>query len=121
MVNEVPESRGGSSGWWSPPPTGDACLARPNGLAGWILPSIAVTLPVTDWDEAMTERAGAIVGAAVEPVRRLAPDAWVVRAAGRISSAGTTWVTHDDAARLGVDAAVVRQWAVLAAAEAAEG
>lgn len=92
-------------------PDGRRVLARPNGLAGWILPTIPADLPLDEWTADAAARAEAIIGASVTPVRALGPDAWAVTVTGRISASGTTWIAVADAARLGVDEPVVRRWA----------
>ena len=94
-----------------PSPDGTRVLARPNGLAGWTLPTIPVEGPLTEWDDVTAARAEAILGAPCEPVRPLGSDAWVVTATGRISASGTTWITVADAGRLGGDETIVRRWA----------
>ncbi len=94
-----------------PSPDGTRVLARPNGLAGWNLPTIPVDGPLEDWDDDATARAEAILGAPVGTVHALGSDAWVVTATGRISAAGTTWIAADEAGRLGGDEAIVRRWA----------
>lgn len=95
-------------------PDGRRVLARPNGLAGWTLPTIAVTLPLTSWGPEAAERARAILGTAVEAIGPLGEDAWVVAATGRIAAAGNTWIAVDEAARLGADAALLRRWSAAA-------
>ena len=94
-----------------PSPDGTRVLARPNGLAGWSLPTIPTDGPLEEWDEAATARAEAILGARVGSAHPLGPAAWVVTAAGRISAAGTTWITAEEAGRLGGDEALVLRWA----------
>jgi hypothetical protein len=94
-----------------PSPDGRRVLARPNGLAGWQLPSIPCATPLESWTPEASQRAAALLGARVEPVSHLRPDAWVVEARGRISPAGNTWIAVGDAARLGADASLVRRWA----------
>ncbi len=90
---------------------GTRVLARPNGLAGWSLPVIAVDHALERWDERAGSAAAAIVGAPVAPVRRLAPDAWCVSPTERVPAVGTTWISVDEAGRLGGDAAIVEAWA----------
>lgn len=105
-------------------PDGSRVLARPNGLAGWLLPTIPVAAPFETWSPDATERARALLGVDVEPVRRLAPDAWEVAMAGRLSAAGNTWIGVEDAGRLGADEGTIRRWAASARRErgdAAEG
>lgn len=92
-------------------PDGRRVLARPNGLAGWLLPTIPVTLPFEAWTAEATERAQALLGVDVEPARRLAPDAWEVTTAGRLPAAGNTWIGAEDAGRLGADEPAVQAWA----------
>lgn len=94
-----------------PSPDGRRVLARPNGLAGWTLPSIPAAAPLETWTDEAGERAAALLGVPVEPVGPVATDAWVVVAKGRIPSAGSTWIGASEAARLGADEAVVRRWA----------
>lgn len=93
-----------------PSPGGDRVLARPNGLAGWALPAIAVDLPFDRWDAEALAAAEAAVGAPVRPLEPLPADAWAVATEGRVGAAGTTWIGADDADRLGSDAAVARAW-----------
>ena len=92
-------------------PDGRRVLARPNGLAGWLLPAIPVELPFEDWTHEAAGRIVALLGVEMEPVRRLEADAWEVTATGRLSAAGNTWIGLDDAGRLGADEATVRAWA----------
>lgn len=87
---------------------GGRVLARPNGLAGWALPAIAVDLPFLQWSGADVDRASGVLGVPAVPVRRLRPDAWEVETRGRVSAAGTTWIGLEDVERLGVDAPAVR-------------
>jgi hypothetical protein len=86
---------------------GARVLARPNGLAGWTLPTIAATVPLTTWDAEAAAGARAILGSDVEPIRPLGDDAWLVTPTGRIGAAGNTWIGIAEAARLGADEAVV--------------
>ena len=88
-------------------PDGARVLARPNGLAGWILPTIAATVPLTTWGPQAAAGARAILGTEVEPIRPLGDDAWLVTPSGRIGAAGNTWIGIDEAARFGADEAVV--------------
>lgn len=92
-------------------PDGTRVLARPNGLAGWTLPSIAVESPFGGWDATTLAAAAAAVGGAVEPVEPVAgvADAWAMQATGRIAAVGITWIGVDELARLGHDAAVARR------------
>ncbi len=90
-----------------PSPDGVRVLARPNGLAGWALPRIAVDVPFTGWDDAARAAATAAVGAAIEPVEPLDDRGWVVRAE-RVGAAGTTWIAADEIERLGTDASLAR-------------
>jgi hypothetical protein len=95
-----------------PTPDRARVLARPNGLAGWTLPVLPV--PEGDeisWDDALLAAAERVVGAAVRPVREVAPGAWEVEAAGRVPSTGTTWIAPAEAGRLGADAALLVRWA----------
>lgn len=89
-------------------PDGRRVLARPNGLAGWALPTIAVDVPFFQWADAEVARASAALGAAAVPVRRLTSSAWEMEARGRVSAAGTTWIGLDEVERLGVDAGPAR-------------
>ncbi len=91
-------------------PDGQRVLARPNGLAGWILPTIPVTVPFDTWTPDATRRARALLGVEVEPVRSLGADAWEVTTSGRLTAAGNTWIGAGEAGRLGADEATVRQW-----------
>lgn len=95
-------------------PDGRRVLARPNGLAGWTLPTIAVTLPLTSWGPEAAASARALLGSPVEPIAPLGDDAWVVAATGRIATAGNTWIAVDEATRLGADAALLRRWSATA-------
>lgn len=95
-----------------PSPDRSRVLARPNGLAGWTLPVIAV--PDDDdvtWTEDLVAAAGCAVGAAVQPVRPVGTDAWELQARGRIPSTGVTWIAPEEAGRLGSHAAVLIRWA----------
>ena len=91
-----------------PAPDGRRVLARPNGLAGWALPTIAADLPLFQWTDAEVTRASRTLGAAVVPVRRIGAGAWEVEVRGRVSAAGNTWIGLDEVDRLGVDAAPAR-------------
>lgn len=93
-----------------PSPDGRRVLARPNGLAGWTLPTIAVDVPFEEWDDGASSAAARSIGAPVEPIQRLGPLAWALRAQDRIPAAGATWIDEAGADRLGVDAAVARAW-----------
>ena len=92
-----------------PSPDGRRVLGRPNGLAGWALPAIAVEVPFTAWDDESVERAAATLGSAVTPLRRVDDSAWAVRVE-RVGAAGNTWIGEDEADRLGTDAATARSW-----------
>ncbi|MFP5576653.1 MAG: hypothetical protein ACLGIZ_00290 [Acidimicrobiia bacterium] len=95
-----------------PSPDRSRVLARPNGLAGWTLPVIAV--PDDDdvtWTDDLVAAAGRAVGAAVQPARPVGTGAWELRALGRIPSTGVTWIARDEAGRLGAHAAVLIRWA----------
>lgn len=92
-------------------------LARPNGLAGWRLPTVGVDGVRTraeDWTDDELSRATAVAGGSVEPAARIDADVWEFRSVGRIGAAGTTWITVTDAERFGSDAVVVRRWAATA-------
>lgn len=91
-------------------PDGGRVLARPNGLAGWLLPTIPVALPFESWSPDATERTRALLGVDVEPVRRVTPDTWEVATTGRLSAAGNTWISAADVGRLGADEVAVRSW-----------
>ena len=101
-----------------PSPDGSRVMARPNGLAGWTLPTMAVDLPFERWDDDVTERAARVVGAPIVVGARVARDTWVVRATGRVPAAGRTWIGMSEIDRLGADAQVVRAWSVRAEADA---
>lgn len=92
-------------------------MARPNGLAGWTLPTIAVDLPFERWDDEALERVTRVVGAPVTAGERVSGDAWVVQVTGRVPATGSTWIGMDEIDRLGADARIVRAWS--AAADAA--
>ena len=94
-----------------PSPDGSRVMARPNGLAGWTLPTMAVDLPFDRWDDGVTERAASVVGAPIEVGARVSSDTWVVRATGRVPAAGRTWIGMGEIDRLGADAQIVRAWA----------
>lgn len=89
-------------------PSGARVLARPNGLAGWALPALAVDLPFSGWDEATISRAGTLVGGTVDPVAPIGDQGWLLRPTDRVGSAGSTWIGRDELDRLGTDASVVR-------------
>ncbi len=95
-----------------PSPDGTRVLARPNGLAGWVLPRIAVDAPFDTWNDETGTVAAAAVGAPVVHARPLADGAWVVRPDGRIPAAGATWIAEHELDRLGADADVARAWFV---------
>jgi hypothetical protein len=95
-----------------PSPDRSRVLARPNGLAGWTLPVIAV--PDDDdvtWTDELVSAAGRAVGAAVQPVCVVGTGAWELRALGRVPSTGVTWIAREEAGRLGAHAAVLIRWA----------
>lgn len=92
-------------------PDGRRVLARPNGLAGWTLPTVPVELPFEGWNEETVRRASEVLGAPIEPGDRIGPGAWSVTPTGRVPAAGRTWIGLEEADRLGADAAVVRAWA----------
>lgn len=95
-----------------PSPDGRRVLARPNGLAGWALPQVAVELPFTAWDDSTSAAAAALLGVPVEPDAPVDDRAWAVRVE-RVGAAGNTWIGEDEVARLGTDAAVARAWFAL--------
>jgi hypothetical protein len=101
-----------------PSPDGSRVMARPNGLAGWTLPTVAVDLPFDRWDDEVTGRAAGVVGAPIVVGARVSDDTWVVRATGRVPSAGRTWIGMSEVDRLGADAPVVRAWSARAEVEA---
>lgn len=89
-------------------------LARPAGLAGWRLPTVAVDgerRDDDDWTADEVLRAGAAAGGPIEPHAPVAADGWEFRPAGRLRSVGSTWIGVAEAGRLGADAALVRAWA----------
>lgn len=86
---------------------GTRVLARPNGLAGWALPTVAADLPAPGWPE-VADAARRTLGAEVEAVHALDDRAWVVRPTTRIGAAGVTWIAADELERLGGDAALAR-------------
>ena len=90
---------------------GRRILARPNGLAGWQLPAIPAFRPFDSWSHEAAARAEALLGVSVEAVRPLPPDAWTVKATGRVAAPGNTWIGVHEAGRLGADESVVRRWA----------
>lgn len=92
-----------------PSPDGTRLLARPNGLAGWALPQIAVDVPFAGWDEAALAAATAAIGATVRPRDAVGSGAWVVDVE-RVGAAGNTWIGAHETARLGTDAAVADEW-----------
>ncbi|WP_436793568.1 hypothetical protein [Actinospongicola halichondriae] len=92
-----------------PSPDGTRVLARPNGLAGWALPQIAVDLPFGGWDDAGRAAAAAAIGTTIEPVESIGDGAWVVQAE-RVGAAGTTWISSAEVERLGTDATLAREW-----------
>ncbi len=97
-------------------PAGDRVLARPNGLAGWALPQIAVDLPFSGWTDAAVAAATAVLGSSARPIERVGDGAWAV-AVERIGAAGNTWIGAHETARLGTDAAVAREWFARRASE----
>lgn len=92
-----------------PSPDGRRVLARPNGLAGWALPQLAVEVPFERWDDDDLAAAARLLRATVEPVGPVGETAWVVRAE-RIGAAGNTWIGEHEVDRLGNDAAIARRW-----------
>lgn len=94
-----------------PSPDGRRVLVRPNGLAGWTLPVVAVERADDAWSEALGDAAARLLGTSVAPVRLLRAGAWLVTAEGRVPAAGNTWIGVEEAERAGADAAVVRAWA----------
>ena len=94
-----------------PSPDRRRVLARPNGLAGWALPALAVDLPFAGWDDESVARASRLLGGPVGPGEPVGADCWVVEPAGRMPAVGRTWVGLDEVDRLGADAGAVRTWA----------
>ena len=94
-----------------PSPDHRRVLARPNGLAGWALPALAVDLPFASWDDESVARAGRLLGVPVGPREPVGTDCWVVEPTGRVPAVGRTWVGLDEVDRLGADAGAVRAWA----------
>lgn len=99
-----------------PAPDRSRVLARPNGLAGWALPVVPVD--VADgadptWSEVVAAAAARVVGAPVHLVRAVGADAWEVEPEGRVPSVGTTWISPEEAGRLGADARVLERWSAL--------
>ena len=92
-----------------PSPDRRRVLARPNGLAGWALPQIAVDLPFDGWDERSVGAASTLLGTSVVPDTPLGERAWSVRV-DRVGAAGNTWIGEHEVHRLGNDAAIVRRW-----------
>lgn len=84
-------------------------LARPNGLAGWSLPAVAVG--DGSWSPEDVDAAGRAVGARVRPVAEVVEGTWEVEALERVPAAGVTWIGVEEATRLGPDAGAVRRWA----------
>ena len=105
-----------------PSPDGRRVLARPNGLAGWALPQIAVDLPFTRWGDPDVAAASALLGTTVLPREPIGDGAWLVRVE-RVAAAGNTWIGEHDVDRLGNDAGIVRRWFAerSTAEEASEG
>lgn len=108
MVGPMPTRRGPLR-LVVPSPDGRRVLARPNGLAGWALPQVAVDLPFSAWDETTVAAASALLGAPVEPDTPVGDGAWVVRVE-RVGAAGNTWIGEHETERLGTDAGVARAW-----------
>ncbi len=92
-----------------PSPDGTRLLARPNGLAGWALPRIAVAVPFAGWDDASLAAAAAAIGTAVRPLDAVGSSAWAVEV-DRVGAAGNTWIGALETARLGNDAGVADEW-----------
>lgn len=93
-----------------PTASGAAVLARPNGLAGWALPAIAVATPFDAWNDDAASKARALLQAELRPVRPIADGAWLMELEGRIPAVGSTWIPLDQVARFGADAGVISQW-----------
>ncbi|MDZ7674308.1 MAG: hypothetical protein U5K30_04475 [Acidimicrobiales bacterium] len=93
-----------------PSPDGTRLLARPNGLAGWALPTMAVDVPFEGWSDELVARAGRAIGTPVRPLRRVDEDVWAVEPADRIRAAGNTWIGAAEVERLGADADAARAW-----------
>jgi hypothetical protein len=99
-----------------PTPDRSRVLARPNGLAGWALPTVPVEVGQDEepaWTGAVAEAAARVVGAPVRLVRTVGEGAWEVAVEGRIPRAGAAWIAPGEAGRLGADAAVLAAWAAL--------
>lgn len=92
-----------------PSPDRRRLLARPNGLAGWILPVVPVT-DRTAWTVEADAAAHRSLGAATAPVRRLDVRTWELEARGRIPAVGTAWIAPEEAGRLGADADAPGLW-----------
>lgn len=93
-----------------PSPDRRRVLARPNGLAGWILPVVPVD-DATAWTGDADLAAHRLLGSDTVPVRRLDLRTWELEARGRIPAVGATWIAPDEAARVGADADAVTTWA----------
>ena len=85
-------------------------LARPNGLAGWILPVVPRDGDDPAWTQAEDEAARRLVAADLSPVRRLDERTWELEPLGRVPAVGNTWIVPEEASRLGADADAVRRW-----------
>lgn len=93
-----------------PSPDGSRVLARPNGLAGWALPTIAVGSPFTAWTDEAADAARAVLGAGVASLGPVVDGVWAVRPDERIAAAGNTWIGAEEVQRLGTDAPAVQAW-----------
>lgn len=94
-------------------------LARPNGVSGWALPSLA-RLGAADapWDDDATRRVATVLGVDADEIagaRHLGQDLWAITVTGRLPRVGNDWIGSDEVTRLGADAATVRavarEWA----------
>lgn len=93
-----------------PSPDRRRVLARPNGLAGWILPVVPVD-DATAWTGDADLATHRLLGSDTAPVRRLDLRTWELEARGRIPAVGATWIAPGEAPRLGADADAVTTWA----------
>lgn len=93
-------------------PSGTRLLARPVGLAGWRLPTLAVAAAAIDDAQAIATAASSALGVHCDVVAAIpdaTPPAWEVRPTGRLPAAGNHWIDLAGVGRLGSDAAVARE------------